>query len=161
KVHGLGEALGDRPEVCVEERAREVRARLDVRRVGAPLERERHLVRRRNERVADHLERDRIDADARSGAGKAGTSAPGRLRRAYAAARSGAGKTDTSAPGRLRRAYAAARSGAGNTGTSTPGRLRRAYAVGHPYTSRARPALTLPSRTSVSTSAGSRSVGEP
>src|SRR6185503_7586102 len=117
KVHGLGEALGDRPEVCVEERAREVRARLDVRRVGAPLERERHLVRRRNERVADHLERDRIDADARSGAGKTGTSAPGRLRRAYAAA--------------------------------------------HPYTSRARPALTLPSRTSVSTSAGSRSVGEP
>ena len=44
----------------VEERAREVRARLDVRRVRAPPQRERHLVGRRDERVADHLERDRV-----------------------------------------------------------------------------------------------------
>ena len=57
--------------------------------------------------------------------------------------------------------HADARSGAGKAGTSAPGRLRRAYAAGHPYTSRARPGLTLPSRTSVSTSAGSRSAGGP
>ncbi len=93
-MDGLGEALGNRPELGVEERAREVRARLDVRRVRAPLERERHLVGRRHERVADHLEGDGVYR-------------------------------------------------------------------GHPYASRARSALTLPSRTSVSTRAGSRSAGGP
>ena len=38
--------------------------------------------------------------------------------------------------------------------------LRRVYRD-HPYTSRARSALTLPSRTSRTTSAGSRSAGGP
>ena len=60
EVDGLGEALRDRAELGVEERAREVGARLDVRRVGAAAERQHHLVRRRDERVADHLERDRV-----------------------------------------------------------------------------------------------------
>ena len=36
EVHGLGEALRDRAQLGVEERAREVRARLDVGRVRAP-----------------------------------------------------------------------------------------------------------------------------
>ena len=61
----------------VEERAREVGARLDVRRVRAPLQREHHLVRRRDERVPDHLERDRVDGrahDARSSAVAASSS---------------------------------------------------------------------------------------
>ena len=57
EVHGLREALRDRPELGVEERAREVGARLDVRRVGAPAQRQHHLVGRRHEGVADHLER--------------------------------------------------------------------------------------------------------
>ena len=61
QVHGLRERLGDRPQLGVEERAGEVRARLDVRRVGAALEREHHLVRRRDERVADHLEGNRVE----------------------------------------------------------------------------------------------------
>ena len=61
EVHGLREALRDRPQAGVEERAREVRAGLDVRGVRAPLQREDHLVRRRDERVPDHLERDRVD----------------------------------------------------------------------------------------------------
>ncbi len=61
EVHGLREALRDGPQLRVEEGAREVRARLDVRRVGAPAQRQHHLVRRRDERVADHLERDGIE----------------------------------------------------------------------------------------------------
>ena len=93
EVDRLREALGDRAQLRVEERAREVRARLDVRRVGAPLQRERHLVGRCDERVPDHLERDRV--------------------------------------------------------------------YRHPYTSRARSALTFPSRTSRATSSRSRSSGGP
>ena len=60
EVNRLREALRDRAQLRVEERTREVRARLDVRRVRAPLQRERHLVGRRDERVPDHLEGDRI-----------------------------------------------------------------------------------------------------
>ena len=63
EVDGLGEALGDGAELRVEEGAREVRPRLDVRRVGAAPQGEHHLVRRRDERVADHLERDWIERD--------------------------------------------------------------------------------------------------
>ena len=58
-MHRLREALRDGAQLGVEERAREVGARLDVRRVGAAAQREHHLVRRGDERVADHLERDR------------------------------------------------------------------------------------------------------
>ena len=61
EVHRLGEALRDGPELGVEECAREVGARLDVRRVGTAAQGQDHLVRRRDERVPDHLERDRID----------------------------------------------------------------------------------------------------
>ena len=60
EVDGLREALRDGAELGVEERAREVGARLDVGRVGAAAERQHHLVGRRDERVADHLERDRV-----------------------------------------------------------------------------------------------------
>ncbi len=63
EVHRLGEPLRDRAEPGVEERRREVRARLDVGRVRAPLQRQHHLVGRRHERVPDHLEADRIDPD--------------------------------------------------------------------------------------------------
>src|SRR5581483_3712129 len=45
--------------------AGEVGARLDVRRVRALAEREHHLVGRRDERVADDLERDRVDRQGR------------------------------------------------------------------------------------------------
>ena len=62
EVDRLREPLGDRAQLRVEERAREVGARLDVRRVGAALQRERHLVGRCDERVPDHLERDRVYA---------------------------------------------------------------------------------------------------
>ena len=62
EVDGLGEALRDGAELGVEERAGEVRARLDVRRVGTAAERQHHLVGRRHERVADHLEADRVVA---------------------------------------------------------------------------------------------------
>ena len=61
EVHRLREALGDRPQPRVEERAREVGTRLDVRRVRAPAQRQHHLVRRGDERVPDHLERDRVE----------------------------------------------------------------------------------------------------
>ena len=65
EVDGLREALRDCAELGVEERAREVGARLDVGRVRAAAERQHHLVRRRDERVADHLERDRVERHAR------------------------------------------------------------------------------------------------
>ena len=71
EVHRLGEALGHRPELGVEERAGEVGAGLDVRRIGAAPEGQDHLVGRRDEGVPDHLEHDRVGghgrhADARS-----------------------------------------------------------------------------------------------
>ena len=64
QVHRLRERLRDRPQLGVEEGAREVGARLDVRRVGAALQRQHHLVGRGDERVPDHLEGDGIDAGA-------------------------------------------------------------------------------------------------
>ena len=64
-MHGLREALRHRPQLGIEERAGEVGARLDVRRVGAAAQRQDHLVRRRDEGVPDHLERDGIERHAR------------------------------------------------------------------------------------------------
>ncbi len=76
EVHRLRKALGDRAQLGVEERAREVRAGLDVRRVRAPLQREHHLVGGCDERVPDHLEGDGVDgrAHARSSAVAASSS---------------------------------------------------------------------------------------
>ena len=65
-MHRLREALGDRAQVGVEEGAREVGPRLDVRRVRAPPQRQDHLVGRRDERVPDHLERDRVEGARRA-----------------------------------------------------------------------------------------------
>ncbi len=82
QVHGLRERLRDGAQLRVEERAREVGARLDVRRVGTPLEREHHLVRRRDERVPDHLERDRIHASLTCRGSRGRPSGPVALMRA-------------------------------------------------------------------------------
>src|SRR5439155_7175299 len=62
QVAGLGERLDDAAEVGVEERAREVPARLDVGRVRRAADGHRHLFGRVQERVLEDLERDRIDA---------------------------------------------------------------------------------------------------
>ena len=62
QVHRLRERLRDRPQLGVEEGAREVGAGLDVRGVGAALQRQHHLVGRCDERVADDLEGNGIDA---------------------------------------------------------------------------------------------------
>ncbi len=61
QVHRLRERLRDRPQLGVEEGTGEVRAGLDVGRVGAALERQHHLVGGRDERVPNHLEGNGID----------------------------------------------------------------------------------------------------
>ncbi len=78
EVDGLREPLRDGAQLGVEERAREVRPRLDVRRVGAASQGQDHLVRRRDERVADHLERDRIEGRRFTGALMPPSPPPGR-----------------------------------------------------------------------------------
>ena len=61
QVRRLGEGLGDRAQVAVEERAGEVAAGLDVRGIGGAAERRPHLLGDGEQRVANDLEADGID----------------------------------------------------------------------------------------------------
>src|SRR2546422_10505705 len=57
----LGEGLGDRAQLAIEERAREIAARLDVGGVRRAPQRGAHLLGDGQQRVADDLEADGID----------------------------------------------------------------------------------------------------
>ena len=65
EVVRLSERLGHGADLPVEKRAREIRARLDVGRVGAAPQRDRHLLGHFEQRVADDLELDRIEPGRR------------------------------------------------------------------------------------------------
>ena len=68
EMDGLREALRHGAQLRIEEGTGEVRARLDVGRVRASTQRQHHLVGRRDEGVANHLERDRSSDAIRSAA---------------------------------------------------------------------------------------------
>jgi hypothetical protein len=67
QVRRLRERLRDGAELTVEERAREIAARLDVGRVRGAAKRRAHLLGDGEERVPDDLEADGIDTAARRG----------------------------------------------------------------------------------------------
>ena len=61
QVHRLRKCLGGDPKVTIKKRAREIVPGLDVRRVGAAPQRQRHFLRDLVQGVADHLEPHGID----------------------------------------------------------------------------------------------------
>ena len=72
QVGGLSEGLGDGAQLAIEERAREIAARLDVGRVGGAAERGAHLLGDGEQPVADDLEADRIDLGGQGARGWSG-----------------------------------------------------------------------------------------
>ena len=55
-MHRLGKGLRHRPQIAVEKGAGKIRPRLDIGRVGAAAQRDRHLLGSLEQRVADHFE---------------------------------------------------------------------------------------------------------
>ena len=78
QVRRLGEGLGDRAQLPVEERAREVAPRLDVGGVGRAPQRGAHLLGDGEQRVADDLEADGIDVGGQGALRRSGRWSHGR-----------------------------------------------------------------------------------
>ncbi len=72
QMRGLGECLGDRAQVAVEERAREVPAGLDVGGVGGAPQGGAHLLGDGQQGVADDLEANRVDVGGEGAGGGVG-----------------------------------------------------------------------------------------
>src|SRR5437870_8961899 len=74
----LSEGLGDRAQLAVEERAREVAARLDVGGIGRSPQRGAHLRGDGEQRIADDLEADGIDVGGQGALRRSGRWSHGR-----------------------------------------------------------------------------------
>jgi hypothetical protein len=59
-MHRLGKSLGDRPQVSIKESAGEIGPRFDVGRIRTSPERDRHLLSRLEQGVANHFELDGV-----------------------------------------------------------------------------------------------------